>query len=412
MRAQPIATSGFRWGERASARLLGVSASSDPRVTAAIITTLLAASWGIARGLGGANAVAPHWFYIPVVLAAVRFGSRGALLAGAAALVLAGPLLPAEMSSMAAQPLRDWLTRGVFFIVIGQVFALASRQPVGARDQTLRVIRADRDLRHAITRGELSVHYQPIFDILARRQRVIGAEALLRWHHPQRGDIPPGTFIPLAEQSALIHDLGEIVLTEVCERITQWRPVVDEHFTIAVNLSARQLDDPDLVARVTGCIEGTGVDPSQLCIEVTETAAMADLDVSRDRLQALRDLGMKIAIDDFGTGQSSLAYIHLLPVDTIKIDQSFIARIAEESEARALVTSAILLAHTLGYDTVAEGVETAEQLALLKSMHCDLAQGFYLGLVTPPDEVTAALEHERQQRERRPRTTGAVRSPS
>ncbi|MEX0950414.1 MAG: EAL domain-containing protein [Acidimicrobiia bacterium] len=384
---------------------------TDARVAVSIIAGLLVGSWAVGRAVGGAGAVAPHWFYIPIVLAAVRFGPLGAFAAGVASMLLAGPLLPAETSPMTAQPLSDWLTRGSFFILIGQVFALASRQPEGARALARRVTLLDHDLRRAIAHGELEVHYQGLFDIGGRRRRVIGAEALLRWRHPTHGYVPPDEFIPLAEQTDLVYELGELVLAEVCRQVAEWRDIVEAHFVASVNLSAHQLADPDLRRRVRRCIDGAGIDPSQLCFEITETAVMADITVSRERLQALRDLGVRLAVDDFGTGYSSLAYVHLLPIDTIKIDQSFIARITEETEAAALVANTILLAHTLGYEALAEGVETPEQLALLRSMHCDQAQGFHLHRPALPMEITTALKRQRRQRRQaRPARTAAARS--
>ncbi len=403
-------TSGFRWGERVTSRTVGFYEVTDARAAAAIIAGLLVVSWAVGQAVGGAGAVAPHWFYIPIVLAAVRFGPFGAFVAGVLSMLLAGPLLPAETSSMSAQPLSDWLTRGAFFILIGQVFALASRQLEGARALARSVTRLDHDLRHAIANGELEVHYQGLFGISGHRRRVIGAEALLRWRHPTHGYIPPDQFIPLAEQTGLIYELGELVLTKVCRQVAAWRDIIETDFVASVNLSAHQLADPDLVLRVRRCIDGAGIDPSQLCFEITETAAMVDITVSRERLGALRDLGVRLAIDDFGIGYSSLAYVHLLPIDVIKIDQSFIARITEETEAAALVANTILLAHTLGFEALAEGVETPEQLALLRSMRCDQAQGFLLHRPAPAAKITTALKRQRNQRRQvRPAHTAVAR---
>lgn len=390
--------SGFRWGERVTGRFFGLYEATDSRAAVAIIAALLACSWVIARVVGGAGAVAPLWFFIPIVLAAVRFGPLGAFLAGAVSMLLAGPLLPSTTHPMTAQPVSDWGTRGGFFILIGLFFALAARQPEGARALARRVTRLDRDLRHAMARGELEVHYQGIFDIGGRRRRVIGAEALLRWRHPIHGYIPPDRFIPIAENTGLIDELGELVLAEVCERVAEWRHMTDAHFVAAINLSARQLGDPDLRLRVQRCLDTAGIDPSRLCFEITETAAMADINLTQQQLQDLHDLGVRLAIDDFGTGYSSLAYVHVLPIDTIKIDRSFIERITEETEAAALVANVIMLAHTLGHEALAEGVETSEQLALLKSMRCDQAQGFHLHRPAHPDEITTALKRQRRQR--------------
>jgi EAL domain-containing protein (putative c-di-GMP-specific phosphodiesterase class I) len=380
----------------------------DARLAVLVLAVLLMVSWAIGWFAGGEDAVPPHWYYIPIALAAVRFGPFGAFVTAVISTVLAGPLLPSDVATMTPQPLSDWTIRGAFFIAVGQVFALAARQPEGARALARRVTRLDRELRRAMANGELEVQFQGIFDIGGRRQRVNGAEALLRWRHPGGVDITPSEFVPLAEQSGLILELGDLVCAEVCRRVAAWRDLVGDPFVVAMNLSARQLGDPNLAARVRTCIETADVDASLLCFEVTETAAMADISASRDQLQALRELGAKIAIDDFGTGHSALAYAHLLPVDTIKIDQSFVARITEESEAAAIVRNIILLAHALGFSALAEGVETAEQLALLKSMHCDEAQGFFLHRPAPPDELTAALQLQRRRTQRRQRTERAA----
>jgi EAL domain-containing protein (putative c-di-GMP-specific phosphodiesterase class I) len=395
--------SGFRWGERLTSRTVGFYEGTNARVDAAVIAGLLVASWALARGVGGAN-VPPEWFYVPIMLAAVRFGPLGAFVAAAVSMVAAGPLLPMDVHTMAAQPAQDWVTRGVFFILVGQVVALAARQPAGARALAHRISRLDRDLRHAVARGELQVHYQGIYDIGGRRRRVIGAEALLRWRHPSRGDIPPAQFIPLAEQTGLIDTIGELVLAEACRQAAEWRDILRDDFVVSVNLSAHQLADPTLGSRVQRCIDEAGIDPANLCLEVTETAVMSDISVSKRRLQALDDLGVKLAIDDFGTGYCSLAYVHLLPIGLIKIDASFISRITEEPEAAALVANTVLLAHTLGYDALAEAVETPEQLALLRSMRCDLAQGFHLHRPATAGETTTAL---RQQHRRRGQATRA-----
>jgi len=194
----------------------------------------------------------------------------------------------------------------------------------------------------------------------------------------------------------------------VCRQIALWREIVkNADFVVAVNLSAHQLADPDLGLRVRRCIDGAGIDPSRVCFEITETAVMDDIAVSRERLEALHDLGVSLAIDDFGTGHSSLAYVDLLPVDIIKIDQSFTG----EPDARALVANTIRLSHALGYKALAEGVETPEQLALLRTMRCDQAQGFHLHRPASPMEITTALQRQRRQRRQAgPARTAAARS--
>ena len=275
-------------------------------------------------------------------------------------------------------------------------------QPQALRLRALRYARTDRAVRRALASGELEVHYQPIFDILGRRRRVVGAEALIRWCHPERGLIPPDEFIPAAEATGLIVDIGEFVLRDACGRVAHWSDLSgDKRFAVSVNLSARELADPTLVSRVAGAIRESGIDPQRLTFEITETAIMEDMDLCVERLAALRAQGVNLAIDDFGTGQSSLSYVQLFPVQTIKLDGSFNARITDSERGQAFVGTIILLAHTLELTAVAEGIEAADQLKLLKAMRCDRGQGFYLGVPSVPDRISEALDERRVQRVRR-----------
>ena len=397
----PTRSSQFHWRDRTAAQVASISAATSAAVGVALIGALIAASWLVAYSLGGAGPVPPHWFYVPIIFAGLRFGWPATLLTSVVSGVVAGPLLPLEVSDGTAQPFSDWGTRTAFFVGIGQVLALLIHQPRALQVQSLRAARTDRALREALAEGQLEVHYQALYDILGRRRRVVGAEALIRWRHPTRGLVSPAEFIPTAEQTGRIVDIGAFVLEDACGRVRGWSELSgDRRFTVSVNLSVRELADPDLVPRVAATIDRHGVEAGRLTFEITETAVMDDMDLCLKQLLALRALGVTLAIDDFGTGQSSLQYVHLFPVQTIKVDGSFTARIADSEQAQAFVGTIILLTHTLGLEAVAEGIETAEQLELLKAMRCDFGQGFHLARPMPPDDITRALEEQRARRGR------------
>lgn len=394
----------FQWRDRTAAQVAGISAATSTAVGVALIVALVAASWLVAYGLGGAGPVPPHWFYVPIIFAALRFGWPATLLTSVVSGVVSGPLLPLAVSEGTAQTFSDWGMRTAFFVGIGQVLALLIHQPRALRLHALRYAKTDRALRRAIAADELEVHYQPLYDILGRRRRVVGAEALIRWRHPSRGLVSPAEFIPAAEHTGCIVDIGAFVLHDACGRVRDWSELSgDWRFTLSINLSARELADPELTARVSAAIDDHGIEPARLTFEITETAVMNDMDLCLKQLLALRALGVSLAIDDFGTGQSSLQYVHLFPVQTIKVDGSFTARIADSEQGQALVGTIILLTHTLGLEAVAEGIETAEQLELLKAMRCDFGQGFHLARPMPPAEITEALEQQQRSRRQRAR---------
>jgi diguanylate cyclase (GGDEF)-like protein/PAS domain S-box-containing protein len=245
-------------------------------------------------------------------------------------------------------------------------------------------------LHEAIERGQFRVYYQP--EVCLTTGRVVGAEALVRWLHPVNGLVPPDEFVPLAEECGLVGQIGEWVLREACWQAVRWRGARDDHepFTVWVNLSPRQLS-PDLVDSVRSALAETGVDPAQLGLEVTESALLGDADAASDVLLALRGLGVRIVIDDFGTGYSSLAYLRRLPVDGVKIDRSFVAGLGSSPEDSAIVRAVLGMASALGLATIAEGVETREQLAELTALGCGYAQGFYFARPEPRQSIDALL---------------------
>ncbi|AGM02996.1 sensor domain-containing protein [Amycolatopsis keratiniphila] len=259
---------------------------------------------------------------------------------------------------------------------------------VELRERMQRRLRMEQDLRDALQNEELWTAYQPVVDI--ESGEMVAVEALLRWKHPAHGTISPAEFIPLAEESDLINLIGKYVLRTTTREIARRREQLGIDLNLKVNLSARQLDDPHLVAGVQDALKTTGLPPHALTLEVTESALMRDQAAAAEVLTSLRDLGVSLAIDDFGTGYSSLAQLQRLPLDTLKIDRTFVTGIAESRDAAAIVKSIIAMAHAVDLIVVAEGVEDEEQLAVLRELHCDQAQGFHLGRPAPPDELFGA----------------------
>jgi diguanylate cyclase (GGDEF)-like protein/PAS domain S-box-containing protein len=239
------------------------------------------------------------------------------------------------------------------------------------------------DIRQGIKNEQFVLHYQPQYD--ARSGSMVGAEALVRWQHPGRGLLAPGDFIAVAEQSGLINELGAQLLDSAVAQAARWNAGRAAPLAISVNLSARQLIDPNLTTVIQESLERHGLPPSQLTLEVTETALMTDIAAAIDILAALQATGAQISIDDFGTGYSSFTYLKRLPVHELKIDQSFVSGLGTDAADTAIVASCIKLAHAVGKQCVAEGVETPLQRRLLTEMGCDLLQGFLLGRPVPPE---------------------------
>jgi diguanylate cyclase (GGDEF)-like protein len=241
-------------------------------------------------------------------------------------------------------------------------------------------------LHRALERDELRVFYQPIVDLASGV--VSGVEALVRWQHPQHGLVSPGSFIPLAEETGLIVPIGAWVLDQATAQLARWREQSwGRSLTVNVNLSARQLRQADLIPGLMTSLLASGTDPSQLCLELTETAFMEDARSHREVLDGIRGLGVRLAIDDFGTGYSSLTYLKQLPVSVLKIDQAFVRGLGKDASDTAIVRSVIDLAHALGLVVVAEGVEDADQVAHLRRLGCDRAQGYFFARPQPAEEL-------------------------
>jgi len=257
---------------------------------------------------------------------------------------------------------------------------------VELRMRLQRRLRLEQDLRDAVRRGRLWAAYQPVVDL--RTNETVAVEGLLRWTHPVHGPVSPTEFIPMAEESDLINLLGAHVLRETTTEVSA-RRAQGINVDLKINLSTRQLDDASLVLAIEAALASTGLPPSALCLEITESALMRDAVLAGETLAALRDLGVRLAIDDFGTGYSSLAQLHELTLDTLKIDRSFVTGLGESADAEAIVTSIIAMAHAVNLTVVAEGVETRKQLEVLRALDCDQAQGYYLGKPLPAHKLWA-----------------------
>ena len=258
-------------------------------------------------------------------------------------------------------------------------------------------------LRQSLVRRELLLHYQPRFDL--KTGAVIGMEALLRWMHPERGMMLPDRFVPLAEETGLIVQIGEWVMRSACTQNRAWQDEGLRPVTVSVNLSARQFRQPDLVKSVTRILEDTGLEPRYLEIELTESMVMHDAASAIATLRALKKLGIGLSVDDFGTGYSSLSYLRTLPIDKLKIDQSFVRDVASRrgGDGGLLAQAILSLGHSLKLGVVAEGVENAAQEKFLRKLRCDEVQGFHFGKPVPPERCWSLLARTRRGAARRGR---------
>jgi diguanylate cyclase (GGDEF)-like protein len=253
-------------------------------------------------------------------------------------------------------------------------------------------LRVENDLRHALeTEDELVVHYQPI--VTVDDGEIVGVEALVRWNHPERGLVPPGEFIPVAEESGAIIAIGERVLRLACAEAARWNAAGDgRRVNVSVNLSPRQVTSPAIAATVAAVLEETGLDPAALTLEITEGVLVKESQTAAQTLIDLKALGLRLVLDDFGTGYSSLAYLRRFPIDGLKIDRRFIAAMDTSTEDRTIVEAIVKMAAGLQIDVVAEGVETIEQADSLMRLGCRHAQGFYYARPMPPADVASLFD--------------------
>jgi EAL domain-containing protein (putative c-di-GMP-specific phosphodiesterase class I) len=266
----------------------------------------------------------------------------------------------------------------------------------------------EQDLRRALLLGQFVLHYQPLVD--TGSGRIVGIEALLRWDEPERGLIAPGGFIALAEETGLIWEIGRWVLDTACTQAQSWREAgLLESVRLAVNVSPRQFQDTAITDVVRKALDASGLPPDYIALEVTESTAMRDVEHSVRALSLIKEMGVRVSIDDFGTGYSSLSYLKRFPIDTVKIDRSFVTDIGRSRDDEAIVAAIIALAKSLAISTVAEGVETEEQLAFLEKHGCPTYQGFLFSAALPTQEIGDMLARQAEPgTERRPVSRTAV----
>lgn len=264
----------------------------------------------------------------------------------------------------------------------------------GMRDQVINRLQIETDLRRALKQQEFQLFYQPIVSL--KTGKIAGVEALVRWKSLTRGLVSPGEFIPIAEETGLIIPMGEWILQEACCQMSEWHKQFPQNppLIISVNLSSRQFSQPNLVQQVQHILEKINLDRNSLKLEITESMIMNDVEAAIDLLRQLKNLGLRLSIDDFGTGYSNLSYLHRFPIDTLKVDQSFVRRMnSEESNDQytQIVQTVIMLGHNLKLDVIAEGIETVEQMKIIQSLGCEYGQGYFFAKPLPSQELTALL---------------------
>jgi diguanylate cyclase (GGDEF)-like protein len=256
-------------------------------------------------------------------------------------------------------------------------------------DAALQLLQLESDLCRAINQQEFIVHYQPIVDLSTGR--IVGFEALVRWHHPQRGMVSPNSFIPIAEETGLIIPIGNWVLREACHQLRLWQKEKLKGIPLfmSVNLSVRQFAQPELIEQIDKILEETQLSPQSLKLEITESAIMDNANSAAVILQKLRERSIQLSIDDFGTGYSSLSYLHSFPINTLKVDRSFVRRIDGNPKNLGLIPAIMSIAQTMGMSAIAEGIETTQQLAQLRTLGCGFGQGY---LFSKPMDAERAMD--------------------
>jgi EAL domain-containing protein (putative c-di-GMP-specific phosphodiesterase class I) len=374
-------------------RLYTAYSQANPLLAATAILICLGAAWTGCVLLGGSRTAGPHLFYIPIALAAVRFSWPTTAATSLGAGLLAGPLLPADVSSGTAQTPSGWLLRLAIFAAVGIFIALLVASPEHAVRSRLKDAVVSARLLRALGRGDIHVFYQPIYH-LTDGVRLIGFEALVRWRQPAGRYTAPDSFIPTAERTGAITRLDEYVLNQAVADACAWaataRPV-----SISVNLSAATLAQPSIVPTIKALLDETGLPPQLFQAEVTESALIHDLPTAVRQVEALRGLGVKVAIDDFGSGQASLNYLQHLPVDVVKLDRSMITAATLDNRSRHLLEGVIRMCDLLELQVIAEGVEFKDQLSLLREVGVPMAQGFLLGQPAPAEDIPTLLSSPR-----------------
>ncbi len=368
-------------------RTLRASIAMSRRGALSAIIGGLLGSWLIVYLSGGADSMVPHWYYVPIIFAAARFGPIAALVVALIAGILAGPLTYVDVAAATLQDPARWLTRTGFFVGNGLLMAWLFGPSLRPFGEEIGRMREELEIQRALKKDEFALVYQPVLSL--ESLSVVGVEALIRWHHPERGEVSPGHFMPVAEESKLIHEISDFVLDEACRQASVWHRECEtqgrESWYMAINLSSRDLLDPTLASRVERTLERHSLPARLLHIELTESILAADEAVFQ--LRQLKRIGVHLSIDDFGTGYSSLSYLDRFPVDTVKIDRSLVMNLGPEASSQALAKGMVLLANSLELATVAEGLETEEQLEIGRQLGFHFAQGYLFARPLPPDEV-------------------------
>jgi EAL domain-containing protein (putative c-di-GMP-specific phosphodiesterase class I) len=339
---------------------------------------------------GGTRYAYLHAAYIPILVAAFFFGPVGSILTAVAMTLVIGPWMPLNVLEGLQQPLTSWAVRSAFFVTFGIVCGLLLwKFDPDASGRQLRTFKLLSELRDAIAADELQLYYQPKIDL--RSGRCVGAEALLRWPHRERGLLLPAEFIPQAEQTGLIKDLTVWVVAAALRQLATWHSM-PLHLSVAVNVSAHDLEDDRFLAQLEDLLARDSVSANRLELEITETVVMADLERAVRILNALKAIGVHVVIDDFGAGQASFTYLASLPADEVKIDRAFVTDMIERPKHSCIVRSAIELGHALGMKVIAEGVETQSVCDRLRAQGCDVAQGYLFAHPMPAADFERWLQ--------------------
>ncbi len=372
-------------------RTLQASIASSRTNAILLITSGLLGAWLLVYLAGGVNHMVPHWYYIPILFAAARFGSYAALFVALLAGIMSGPLTPEYVASGVAQDSARWLTRTGFFVGIGLMMAWLGGPSLRPFTEEVRNLKLEFDIRRGLANGEFFLRFQPIVDL--KKNICVGFEALIRWQHPKHGELPPSAFIDVAETSNLIHEISSFVIDQACCRISAWNTLAADYnrppVHVAVNLSSRDLEHPKLVHTVTSALARYKLKPACLHIELTESVAANE--GAEFQLRRLRQAGITLHIDDFGTGYSSLSYMNRFKVDYIKADRSVIGDLDTNPHSNKLASCIVTLARKFDLGTVAEGIENERQLAAARDLGFDLAQGFYLARPMTADFVPGVI---------------------
>lgn len=389
----PMASRPSRW-RSLLADLLVAPMEARSWVAASSVVAMVAVFGALTYAVGGTSAIPPHWFYIPIAVAGARFGVAAALATALVSGIISGPIMPADVSASIAQHPSEWLVRTGFFLTIGAVVPVLLRKTahgvIEHRDREALARRLDEAMRQS----QLRLHFQPIVSV--ESGEVTGAEALLRWETPDEGLLSAESIVPAAEATGRIVPIGKWVIDEACATLNTWSAALgDARFVMSVNVAAAQLHGEDLVGIVLDALSRHSIDPSRLCLEITESSVIEDLPRAIRVLTELREAGVVVAIDDFGTGFSSLSYLRYLPFDTIKIDGHFLQDLGHDEDAQSMVRNVATLARDLHKETVAEHVETGIQWRNVALSGCTHGQGH---LFSPPlpDKAFGALIASRQ----------------